>query len=143
MAAPVEIRPYESRDHEQVVALWTDVFPDDPPWNEPASMIRRKLTVQPELFFVTHINDQVVGTVMAGFDGVRGWIHHLAVHRSHRRQGIASLLMKAAESGLEATGCPKVNLQVRATNSAVIGFYRSLGYELEERASLGKRLEAK
>jgi len=105
-------------------------------------MIRRKLTVQPELFLVAAVDDQVVGTVMAGFDGVRGWIHHLAVRGSHRRQGIASSLMRAAEKGLEIAGCPKVNLQVRATNSKVIAFYRSLGYELEERASLGKRLDA-
>ena len=105
-------------------------------------MIRRKLTVQPQLFLVARLNGQVVGTVMAGFDGVRGWIHHLAVHGSYRRQGIASSLMRAAEKGLEALGCPKVNLQVRATNSAVIAFYQSLGYELEERASLGKRLGA-
>jgi ribosomal protein S18 acetylase RimI-like enzyme len=105
-------------------------------------MIRRKLTVQPELFLVAVVDDQVVGTVMAGFDGVRGWIHHLAVQPSHRRQGIASALMSSAEKGLEAAGCPKVNLQVRATNSEVIAFYRSLGYELEERASLGKRLGA-
>ena len=138
----LEIRPYESRDHTPVVALWQDVFPDDPPWNEPTSMIRRKLTVQPELFLVALVNGQVIGTVMAGFDGVRGWIHHLAVHRSLRRQGIASSLMSAAEKGLETMGCPKVNLQVRATNMAVVAFYRSLGYELEERASLGKRLNA-
>jgi ribosomal protein S18 acetylase RimI-like enzyme len=105
-------------------------------------MIRRKLKVQPELFLVAHVNGQVVGTVMAGFDGVRGWVHHLAVRGSHRHQGIASSLMIAAEKGLEASGCPKVNLQVRATNSAVIAFYRSLGYEVEERASLGKRLGA-
>ena len=142
MGAPIEIRPYDSKDHAQVVALWSEVFKDDPPWNEPASMIRRKLTVQPELFLVAAVDDQVVGTVMAGFDGVRGWIHHLAVRGSHRRQGIASSLMRAAEKGLEIAGCPKVNLQVRATNSQVIAFYRSLGYELEERASLGKRLDA-
>ena len=142
MGAPIEIRPYDSKDHAQVVALWSEVFKDDPPWNEPASMIRRKLTVQPELFLVAVIDGQVVGTVMAGFDGVRGWIHHLAVRGSHRRQGIASSLMRAAEKGLEIAGCPKVNLQVRATNSEVIAFYRSLGYELEERASLGKRLDA-
>ena len=142
MIAPIEIRPYESKDHAQVVALWSDVFKDDPPWNEPASMIRRKLTVQPELFLVAVVDDQVVGTVMAGFDGVRGWIHHLAVQRSHRRQGVASSLMSTAEKGLEIAGCPKVNLQVRATNSEIIAFYRSLGYELEERASLGKRLGA-
>lgn len=137
-----KIRPYESKDHAQVVALWSDVFRDDPPWNEPASMIRRKLSVQPELFLVAVVDDQVVGTVMAGFDGVRGWIHHLAVRGSHRRRGIASALMGAAEKGLEIAGCPKVNLQVRATNRQVIAFYRSLGYELEERASLGKRLGA-
>jgi ribosomal protein S18 acetylase RimI-like enzyme len=136
------IRPYESTDQAQVIALWSDIFKDGPPWNEPAAMIRRKLTVQPELFLVAAINDQVVGTVMAGFDGVRGWIHHLAVQGSFRRQGIASSLMRAAEEGLENAGCPKVNLQVRATNSEVIAFYRSLGYELEERASLGKRLRA-
>lgn len=142
MSSRLEIRPYESADQAQVVALWKDVFRDDPPWNEPTSMIRRKLTVQPELFLVAVVDDQVVGTVMAGFDGVRGWIHHLAVQPSHRRQGIASALMSSAEKGLEAAGCPKVNLQVRATNSEVIAFYRSLGYELEERASLGKRLGA-
>jgi len=136
----VDIRPYESKDHAQVVALWNEVFPDDPPWNEPASMIRRKLTVQPELFLVAHVNDHVAGTVLAGFDGVRGWVHHLAVHGSCRRQGIASLLMTTAEKGLGALGCPKVNLQVRVTNSTVVAFYRSLGYQLEDRASLGKRL---
>ena len=142
MIETLEIRPYQPKDHAQVVALWSDVFADDPPWNEPAAMIRRKLAVQPELFFVACINDQVVGAVMAGFDGVRGWIHHLAVYNSYRRQGIAGSLMRAAEKGLEAAGCPKVNLQVRATNSSVIAFYRSLGYEVEDRASLGKRLEA-
>jgi ribosomal protein S18 acetylase RimI-like enzyme len=50
--------------------------------------------------------------------------------------------MAAAEEGLAKLGCPKVNLQVRATNSAVVSFYRTLGYPVEERASLGKRLEA-
>jgi len=138
--AMVDIRPYESKDQTQVVALWNEVFPDDPPWNEPASMIRRKLTVQPELFLVAHVTGEVAGTVLAGFDGVRGWVHHLAVRASYRRQGLASSLMTAAEKGLAALGCPKVNLQVRATNSAVVAFYRSLGYEVEDRTSLGKRL---
>ena len=141
MSLPVNIRPYAAKDHAQVVALWREVFKGDPPWNDPAAMIQKKLTVQPELFLVAVIKDQVVGTVMAGFDGVRGWIHHLAVKDSWRRQGIASSLMRAAEQGLEMAGCPKVNLQVRAANSEVIDFYRSLGYQLEDRASLGKCLD--
>lgn len=140
MSSIADIRPFASLDHAQVVSLWKAVFPDDPSWNEPSAMIRRKLTVQPELFLVARVDDRVIGTVIAGFDGVRGWVHHLAVHSDFRRKGVATLLMRSAEQGLEALGCPKVNLQVRATNAAVISFYRQLGYDVEERASLGKRL---
>ena len=157
----VIVRPYSSADRAAVVALWREVFADDPPWNEPEGMIDRKLTVQPQLFLVAEIEGRLrsqqkllskgkascvlfgnVGTVLGGFDGVRGWIHHLAVQPSHRRKGIARLLMRAAEDGLKNIGCPKVNLQVRATNLVVIEFYRSLGYKVEERASLGKCLVA-
>jgi ribosomal protein S18 acetylase RimI-like enzyme len=136
------VRPFSAKDRSAVVALWREVFADDPPWNEPEGMIERKLTVQPELFLVAENQGAVVGTVLGGFDGVRGWIHHLAVADLHRRKGVARSLMQAAEEGLKKMGCPKVNLQVRATNLAVIEFYRSLGYNIEERASLGKRLSA-
>ena len=78
--------------------------------------------------------------VVGGFDGVRGWVYHLAVHPEHRRQGIGRLLMRAVERGLEQLRCPKVNLQVRASNAPVIAFYQSIGYALEERTSLGKRI---
>jgi ribosomal protein S18 acetylase RimI-like enzyme len=122
------------------VQLWERVFPDDPPANAPAVMIENKLKVQPELLLVGLAGDRLVGSVIGGFDGVRGWIHHLAVAPEWRRQGFASQLMRAAEAGLRALGCPKVNLQVRATNSQVVAFYRSLGYLVEERISLGRRL---
>jgi ribosomal protein S18 acetylase RimI-like enzyme len=136
----LEIRPYREDDHDGVVALWNRVFAGDPPWNAPAEMIRRKLTVQRELFLVGLVAGQVVATVLAGFDGVRGWIHHLAVAPEQRRRGLATRMMAVAEAGLVALGCPKVNLQVRATNGGVIAFYRALGYAVEERVSMGKRL---
>jgi len=47
-----KVRVYNTEDEQAVVALWGLVFPDDPPWNEPTSVIQGKLTVQPELFFV-------------------------------------------------------------------------------------------
>ena len=140
MPSDVEVRPYQQQDRPEVISLWNEGFPDDPPWNEPAAVIQRKLTVQPELFLVGLKDDRVIATVLAGFDGVRGWVHHLAV-RIYRRQGVGRALMRAAEAGLLELGCPKVNLQVRATNAAVISFYRAIGYNVEERASLGKRLE--
>lgn len=136
----VQVRRFELADEAAVVALWSDVFRDDPPWNEPRQMIRRKLQVQPELFLVAVIEARVAGTVLAGFDGVRGWIHHLCVEPVLQRRGVGRALVRAAEVGLAAFDCPKVNLQVRATNAAVIAFYEALGYSVEARASLGKRL---
>jgi ribosomal protein S18 acetylase RimI-like enzyme len=87
------------------------------------------------------LDDALVGAVIAGFDGVRGWIYHLAVAPESRRRGIATQLVRAAEAGLRKLGCPKVNIQVRATNGEVVAFYRSLGYVVEERVSMGRRLE--
>lgn len=134
------IRPFMAEDEPAIIALWDVVFPDEAAWNNPADVIARKRRVQPELFFVASAHGLVIGTVMAGFDGVRGWVHHLAVHPEHRRKGLASELMRAAESGLKSMGCAKFNLQVRSSNLGVIEFYRSLGFAVEDRASLGKPL---
>ena len=134
----LRIRRFEERDRAALVALWQRVFPDDPPRNAPEGLIDRKLTVQPDLLLVATVEDRLVGAVMAGFDGVRGWIHHLAVSPDERRRGLGTRLMRAAEEGLRRLGCPKVNLQVRATNAAVVAFYRRLGYEVEERIQMGR-----
>ena len=140
MSGQLLIRPFQPADRPALEELWNTVFPDDPPWNEPGGMIERKLAVQPELHLVAKLEGALVGAVMAGFDGVRGWIHHLAVAPQFRRQGIATELVRAAERGLEELGCPKVNLQVRATNHEIIAFYVRLGYAEEERVSMGRRL---
>ena len=136
------IVPFQEAHRQEVVALWRQVFPDDPPWNEPNSVIDAKLTVAPELFLVAAAGGRVVGTALGGYDGHRGWVYSVAVDPGCRRQGIASQLMAAVESALKARGCVKLNLQVRATNVAVVDFYRTLGYEVEERVSMGKRLLA-
>jgi ribosomal protein S18 acetylase RimI-like enzyme len=79
---------------------------------------------------------------MAGFDGVRGWIYHLAVASEYRRHGLATELVRAAETGLRELGCLKVSLQIRSTNLAAVAFYRSIGYQIEDRVSMGRRLES-
>ena len=140
MTQMIEIRPYEPGDEAEVVALWDSIFPNDPPWNEPILVIRRKLTVQSELFFVAVVDGEVRGTVLAGFDGARGWIHHLGVHPDSRRMRVASRLVEQAVSALEALDCPKLNLQVRGGNETAVLFYESLGFEVEDRVSFGKRL---
>jgi ribosomal protein S18 acetylase RimI-like enzyme len=136
----IVIRKYQDSDYADVVALWRVVFPNDPSWNEPVELIRRKRSVQPNLFWIAQEGELIVGTVLAGWDGVRGWIYHLAVDPAKRRKGTARLLMKAAEDALEALGCPKVNLQVRMNNTGVVDFYKTIGYVVEERVQMGKPL---
>jgi len=136
----MNIGPYQSTDMDEVIELWRAVFPNAPTHNNPASDIRSKLKIQPELFFVAVDDGNLVGTAMSGFDGHRGWIYYVAVHPDYRRRGIGSALMKKVEAALTELGCPKLNLQIRADNAQVQSFYESLGYSIEERISMGKIL---
>jgi len=136
----VEITRYRPEHFAAVDALWREAFPDDPPWNRAAAAIPAKLAVQPELFLVALDSDAVIGTVMGGYDGHRGWIYALAVAIPHRRRGIATALVRAVEQRLAALGCGKINLQVRASNSVLVTFYENLGFDVEARVSMGKRV---
>jgi ribosomal protein S18 acetylase RimI-like enzyme len=136
----MEIRPYLESDEAAVAELWREVFPAAPAWNIPAADIARKLAVQRELFLVATVGSEVVGTAMGGYDGHRGWVYYVAVRPRYRRQGIGTALMQSVEAGVAWLGCPKINLQVRASNEGVVSFYKKLGYQIEERISMGKRL---
>ena len=134
------LRPFRTEDAEAVVALWRQAGLVVP-WNDPYRDIERKLTVQPELFLVVEGDaGELIGTAMAGYDGHRGWVNYLAVDEAHRGSGVGAELMAEAERLLEGRGCPKLNLQVRSSNTDVIKWYRSLGYEPDNAVSLGKRL---
>ena len=132
------VRAYDEADEAAVSSLWESAFSDDSPRNAPDRVIRQKLATQRELFFVGVLDKSVIATVLGGYDGHRGWIYHLTVHREHRRAGFGRKLMQTVEHHLHALGCSKINLQVRTNNSAVVDFYESLGYAVEERLSLGK-----
>jgi ribosomal protein S18 acetylase RimI-like enzyme len=135
----MDLRPFVAADEHAVVNLWQRCELTRP-WNNPHKDIQRKLTTQPELFLVGESSGRIIATVMAGYDGHRGWVNYLAVAPEHRAKGYGRLLMQHVEERLTAIGCPKLNMQVRASNKAVLEFYRKLGYSVEERVSLGKRL---
>ena len=136
----MNIRPYEETDREAVIALWNQcslVVPQ----NDPHKDIDRKLKVDADLFLVGVVNNDVVATVMGGYEGHRGWINYLAVSPDHQRKGYGQTIMKAVEGLILAKGCPKINLQVRNTNQTVIAFYNAIGYGNDQVVSLGKRFE--
>lgn len=136
----MNIRAYQDADLEEVIALWTAcglVAPQNNPYRD----IARKLKIDRDLFLIGHTDSEIIASVMGGYEGHRGWINYLAVKPSHQRKGFGQQIMLAVETLIKAKGCPKINLQVRSTNSAIIGFYHSLGYGDDHVVSLGKRLE--
>jgi ribosomal protein S18 acetylase RimI-like enzyme len=151
----VTIRVFTEADTEAVLALWLQAFPEynDPsrPHRNPRLAIANKLGTQPELFFVATRDESdddsddesaIVGTVMAGYDGHRGWLYSLAVAPGARRHGIGTRLVRHAENALAAMGCLKLNLQVLTDKPEVLAFYDRLGYRADAVVSLGKRLTA-
>lgn len=137
----MEIRPYCSEDKEAVVDLWKQCGLLRQ-WNDPYKDISRKLLVQSDWFLVGLVNLQIVSTVMAGFEGHRGWINYLAVDPKFQRQGLGRKMMNEAERLLQDFGCPKVSLQIREDNLEAIKFYECIGFSEDKVVSFGKRLIA-
>jgi ribosomal protein S18 acetylase RimI-like enzyme len=125
---------------DQLAALWQRVFGYESAHNAPQFVIDKKLAVGDGLLFVAEAEGKVVGSIMAGYDGHRGWIYSLAVLPEYRRRGLGSRLVRHAEQQLRALGCPKINLQIMKGSDLVESFYRKLGYEAEPRVSMGKKL---
>ncbi|VVN54236.1 Acetyltransferase YpeA [Pseudomonas fluorescens] len=135
------IGPYRDRAYRaQVIELWQEAFGYDTAHNLPSLAIDKKLAVNDGLFFVATDKKAVIGTILAGYDGHRGWLYSVAVHADYRRQGLGASLVRHAEQALTALGCMKINLQVTGGNEGVVGFYEALGYGVEPRISMGKRI---
>jgi ribosomal protein S18 acetylase RimI-like enzyme len=132
-------RPFEWSDEDAVVALW-QACGLVVPWNDPRRDIRLKMAFQPDLFFVGERDGEILATVMAGYEGHRGWVNYLAVRPDRRGEGLGAQMMQAAEQALRALGCVKLNLQVRRSNAEVLAFYEGLGFEDDDVIGLGKWL---
>jgi ribosomal protein S18 acetylase RimI-like enzyme len=134
------IRKFRESDRGALIELWSVVFPDDPPHNEPSIVIEAKLAVD-DLIFVAEHEGKLLGACMAGYDGHRGWLYSVAVRKEQRRSGTGAALVEFAMQSLKEIGCIKVNLQIRSTNTEVAAFYKALGFAAEDRVSMGAFIE--
>jgi ribosomal protein S18 acetylase RimI-like enzyme len=134
----MQVREFRREDTEPTIELWRrcDLLR---PWNDPRKDILRKLEVQSELFLVGEHERRIIASVMAGYDGHRGYLNYVAVDPDYQRKRYGKQIVEAAEQLLVAAGAPKVNLNVRTTNTQVIAFYHSLGYSVDDVVGLGKR----
>lgn len=125
---------------DDVVALWQECGLTRP-WNDPHADLKRALAGPTSTVLGFAEDGVVVGAVMVGHDGHRGWVYYLAVRPDRRGTGLGRALMQASERWLVQRGVPKIQLMVRTTSAAVISFYETLGYEDGEVVVLGKFLD--
>ena len=138
--AQLVIRPFKAADTEAVIDFWRQCGLLRPN-NDPRKDIARKLMVRPDLFLVGTADGSIVATAMAGYEGHRGWVNYLGVLPAFQRLGCARRILDEAERLLRLEGCPKINLQVVATNAKAIAFYNRIGFVQDPVLSFGKRLE--
>ena len=137
----MNIVEYRAEHFAGVDALWSACFPDDPPRNRAEIAIPAKLALADGLLFVAEgPGGEVQGTVMAGYDGHRGWLYAVAVDPGLQGRGIGRALVEHACAELAGRGCLKVNLQVRDGNERAAAFYEAIGFAREPRISFGRTL---
>ena len=136
------IRPIRDGDETAVAELWRECGLVRP-WNDPLRDIgSARANASSDIFVVVsgEGDRQIAGSVMAGYEGHRGWVYYVAVAPEHRSQGLGEKLMRHAEAWLAEAGAPKVMLMIREDNEAVRRFYEGLGYEVEERTVMSRWL---
>lgn len=136
--AGLKISEVDDLDVDSVIQLWQrcDLLRS---WNNPLHDIRLVRETPTASILVGKRNGQIIASAMVGFEGHRGWIYYVCVDPTVQHQGFGRAVMSAAEAWLRQRGAPKIHLQVRFTNLAVLGFYEKLGYDHQKFAVLGKR----
>jgi ribosomal protein S18 acetylase RimI-like enzyme len=137
----MKIREFEINDYSIVRDLWKAAGLILRPGDE-LEDVKLKLQRDPDLFLVAEQNDRIVGSVIGGWDGRRGWIYHLAVVPEHQRKGVGLGLVREVENRLLAKGAKKVNAQVYKWNEKSSEFFKAIGYEAQpDLMMIGKQLK--
>ena len=135
----MRISPAAAEDEDEVTALWHRAALTRP-WNDPHADFRRARESEQSTVLVAREQGAILGSVMVGDDGHRGWLYYLAVDESDRRSGLGTALVRSAEEWLHERGQSRVRLMVRQDNDAVTGFYAAIGYVDQECQVLGRAL---
>ena len=126
---PVRIRPFRTGDLAAVAAVWR-ASGLTVPYNDPAADIAFcRASAHGEVFVGESEDGRLIASAMVGHDGHRGWLYYVAVDPLQRERGLGRAIVQHAESWLQARGVRKVQLLVRAGNTAAGDFYERLGYE--------------
>ena len=127
---PPALRPMTMADYDGVIALMHQTPGVSVRDADSREAIQRYLLRNPDLSFVAEDDGALVGCIMSGHDGRRGYLQHLLVVPAYRERGVASALIEACLAGLESIGILKSHIDVLATNEAGQRFWARRGWML-------------
>ena len=139
MIEPLSFRPFADQDEEAVISLWERCGLTRP-WNNPAEDIAFARDKPASAILVGELEGKIAASVMVGHDGHRGTLYYVSVDPDLQGKGYGRQLMRHAEDWLKAQGVWKLNLLLRADNEKIRAFYEALGYEVEPRLCMARRL---
>lgn len=125
----IELREMTIDDYEAVYAVWEGSEGIGLSDADSKEGIKRFLAHNPGLSYIALDGDKVVGAALCGHDGRRGYIHHLAVLTSHRKQGIGRSLVSRCVFALMQIGIAKCHLFVFGENQDAIDFWEKVGWD--------------
>ena len=136
---PLLIRPMAITDFDAVHTLWTScegvgLNDADRPEALSAYLVRH-----PGMSFIAQQDDAIVGAVLCGHDGRRGYLNHLAVSPAHRHQGLARRLVDSCLAALKEAGIGKCHLFVFSSNQDGQNFWQKIGWELRDDLAVASR----
>ena len=127
-----EVRAATAADIDTVLAVWAEARSAAAQTRDDPAMVERLLEHDPGALLVAEVAGEVVGVLIAGWDGWRGNVYRLAVLPPHRREGIARQLVEAGHERLRAQGAHRVTALVGGEEGAAHRLWRALGYQRDE-----------
>ena len=129
---PTTIRSMTPTDIPAVLDLWRASEGMGLGFSDTIEQVTVHLARNPDLSLVALDGPEIVGAILCGHDGRRGFLHHLAVAPPYRRQGIGRALVDRAIAGLRREGILRSHILVFANNAAAITFWGRLGWSLRD-----------
>lgn len=130
----INIREMTDTDLSKVQLLWKEVG-FNLSFSDTISELKKMLKHNPNLCLVLELSNgekKLIGAVLGGFDGRRGWIHHLAINNLYQNRGIGTIVMEELTKRFEKIGVAKLKLEILVINEKVIEFYKRLGWDLRK-----------
>lgn len=132
MRLPIYLHPLHESDYPKLIKLWTAAGEIDIRQTDTPEALAKFLSRNPTCNFAAYAGTRLIGAVLAGHDGWRGYLYHMAVKPDYRERGIGAQLVNAAVGAIKREGIAKVHCLVKRNNLIAQQFWEACGFELRD-----------